>query len=232
MSLAINAAPFENAPIYNNENHKKIKGNGLSSKLQQYLSKSSNHKKTQRVLKEGFDFKMNKDKIKDIMNNIHDATFDDNDDNSSDNGNSFGDFIPPPQSSGIEKTRFNENNQTQNQNHNSSVNEGFEPLHNENDKLDLNDYHNYGDDKSNEEYYKRVLSGRGNDLGKNTNIHENGFVSNDTILKKLTYMIQLLEEQQDEKTNNVTEEVVLYSFIGVFIIFVVDSFAKFGKYVR
>jgi hypothetical protein len=45
-------------------------------------------------------------------------------------------------------------------------------------------------------------------------------------------MINLLEEQQDERTNNVTEEVVLYSFLGIFIIFIVDSFAKTGKYVR
>jgi hypothetical protein len=45
-------------------------------------------------------------------------------------------------------------------------------------------------------------------------------------------MINLLENQQDERTNNVTEEVVLYSFLGVFIIFVVDSFARVGKYVR
>ena len=45
-------------------------------------------------------------------------------------------------------------------------------------------------------------------------------------------MINLLEEQQDEKTNNVTEEVVLYSFLGIFIIFVVDSFARAGKYKR
>ena len=45
-------------------------------------------------------------------------------------------------------------------------------------------------------------------------------------------MINLLEEQQDEKTNNVTEEVVLYSFLGVFIIFIVDSFSRVGKYVR
>jgi hypothetical protein len=45
-------------------------------------------------------------------------------------------------------------------------------------------------------------------------------------------MISLLEDQQDERTNNVTEEVVLYSFLGIFIIFIVDSFAKVGKYVR
>ena len=52
------------------------------------------------------------------------------------------------------------------------------------------------------------------------------------LIEKLNYMINLLEEQQDQKTNSVTEEVVLYSFLGVFIIFVVDSFARVGKYVR
>ena len=45
-------------------------------------------------------------------------------------------------------------------------------------------------------------------------------------------MINLLEEQQDEKTENVTEELVLYLFLGVFVIFVVDSFARAGKYTR
>ena len=45
-------------------------------------------------------------------------------------------------------------------------------------------------------------------------------------------MIQLLEDQKDQKTNHVTEEIILYSFLGVFTIFVVDSFARAGKYVR
>jgi hypothetical protein len=52
------------------------------------------------------------------------------------------------------------------------------------------------------------------------------------LTEKLNYLIHLLEEQQDEKTQNVTEEVILYSFLGIFIIFVVDSFARVGKYVR
>jgi hypothetical protein len=52
------------------------------------------------------------------------------------------------------------------------------------------------------------------------------------LIEKINYMIHLLEEQQDEKTNNVTEEFVLYSLFGVFIIFVLDSFARSGKYVR
>ena len=55
---------------------------------------------------------------------------------------------------------------------------------------------------------------------------------NQVLIEKLNYMINLLEEQQDQKTGSVTEEVVLYSFLGVFIIFIVDSFTKVGKYTR
>jgi hypothetical protein len=56
--------------------------------------------------------------------------------------------------------------------------------------------------------------------------------SKDELMKKLNYMIHLLEETKDEKTQNVTEELVLYMFLGVFTIFVVDSFARAGKYTR
>lgn len=52
------------------------------------------------------------------------------------------------------------------------------------------------------------------------------------LVEKLNYMIHLLEEQHDEKVNNITEEIVLYSFLGVFVIFIVDSFVKVGKYIR
>ena len=75
-----------------------------------------------------------------------------------------------------------------------------------------------------------------NNQGNKTNKSGNAGVStgntNEDLLKKLNYMIHLLEEQKDEKTNNVTEEVILYVFLGIFIIFIVDSFSKSGKYVR
>ena len=45
-------------------------------------------------------------------------------------------------------------------------------------------------------------------------------------------MISLLEQQQDEKTEKTSEELILYIFLGVFIIFVLDSFSKVGKYIR
>ena len=57
-------------------------------------------------------------------------------------------------------------------------------------------------------------------------------VNKDDLLTKMNQIIYLLEEQQDESTGHVTEELILYSFLGIFIIFIVDSFARVGKYVR
>ena len=75
------------------------------------------------------------------------------------------------------------------------------------------------------DYYKQYVpyfnqSGSGQNMNKSQ------------ILEKLNYMIHLLEEQKDEKTGHVMEEVILYSFLGVFIIFIIDSFARVGKYTR
>jgi hypothetical protein len=83
-------------------------------------------------------------------------------------------------------------------------------------------------------YYKERAMGQGiNGQGINgQGINGLGNGQNDALLNKINYMINLLEDQQDERTNNVTEEVVLYSFLGIFIIFVVDSFARVGKYTR
>jgi len=56
--------------------------------------------------------------------------------------------------------------------------------------------------------------------------------NNKLLMEKLNYMIHLLEETHDEQTNNVLEEVILYSFLGIFIIFLIDNFIKVGRYVR
>jgi hypothetical protein len=52
------------------------------------------------------------------------------------------------------------------------------------------------------------------------------------VMQKLNYITHILEELQMEKTSNITEEFILYAFLGVFVIFIVDSFAKAGKYHR
>ena len=54
----------------------------------------------------------------------------------------------------------------------------------------------------------------------------------DKLMERINYMIHLLEAQQHEKTDTITEEFILYIFLGTFVIFVVDSFARTGTYKR
>ena len=71
--------------------------------------------------------------------------------------------------------------------------------------------------------------------GKMNFKHPAGVAANsgqDKLTEKINYMIHLLEQQQSEKTDNVMEEFVLYMFLGVFVIFTVDSFTRAGRYVR
>ena len=53
-----------------------------------------------------------------------------------------------------------------------------------------------------------------------------------TISNKLDKMLYILEEQRDIRTQSVSEDVILYSFLGIFVIFLVDSFSKIEKYNR
>jgi hypothetical protein len=64
------------------------------------------------------------------------------------------------------------------------------------------------------------------------NMGISGSKGDDKLMEKINYMIHILEEQQTEKTDNITEEFLLYTFLGIFVIFVVDSFARAGKYTR
>lgn len=49
---------------------------------------------------------------------------------------------------------------------------------------------------------------------------------------KLDFIIHLLELQQDERTGHVTEDMILYGVLGVFVIFTIDGFVKIGKHLR
>jgi hypothetical protein len=127
------------------------------------------------------------------------------------------------------------------------------------DEGDVHDFQkNYGDNQSVDEFYKKYVPNYANanatmnfgskpynnsmpspagasvgaGVGANGSQVPMKFFGNDSIVSKLNYMIHLLEEKQDERTNNVTEEVILYSFLGIFIIFIVDSFSRIGKYTR
>ena len=234
MSFAYSAALVDD-----NSNNINDSDNYLNKKRQ-----TTPHNKTQKnYYKENFDT----GKVNSVLEALHKNQKSDDDD---ENKSNLGNFNPPskPISSGVNKTIATENmmNMTnQNDIMFRTLGRAPQPNNQVNEDLDLNDYSNYGDSKTVEEYYKKVLPGynannnpTNNPTNKqyykmNYNNNTNATLpSQDVLLQKINYMITLLEDQQDEKTNNVTEEVVLYSFLGIFIIFIVDSFAKVGKYVR
>jgi hypothetical protein len=66
------------------------------------------------------------------------------------------------------------------------------------------------------------LAGGGNNSSGGGNTNMSG--TNAALIEKLNYIIHMLEEKKDEKTGHVIEELVLYCFLGIFIIFVVDTF--------
>ena len=90
------------------------------------------------------------------------------------------------------------------------------------------------------QYYNQFVSavnkGYGSGLGSDDSLINSssisGTIPRNELIEKLNYIIDLLEEQQDYKTNSILEDLILYTFLGIFIIFIVDSFSKSKKYVR
>jgi len=122
----------------------------------------------------------------------------------------LGDFNPPdmPESAGTERTRDREEDIV------------VEPntFHNTDAPVNVENFNTLPEPS--QEYYIPYYDSPNDNGNRNVIIH------------KLDYMIHLLEEQKEQKTDSATEEIILYSFLGIFIIFVLDSFARAGKYTR
>ena len=56
--------------------------------------------------------------------------------------------------------------------------------------------------------------------------------TNSEMLYKLNNIIELFEDQKEIKTGQKNEEIILYCFLGVFVIYIMDSFVSIGKYSR
>lgn len=234
MSLAMYAAPFDNEP---NSINNKESDNHIERK------KIANNKTQKRYPKE------NSERVNSVLQSIHNLP-------ENDDSNGLADFnpLPPPNSAGIER-RENQlpssNNLPYSEKLDNEEQEGYSfsnsDLHNKSEEVDLPN-----NSKVPNNYYQRFIPNYDN-MYKSANAKQythipisrttynqpyqqsNDFTGNsshDVLIQKLNYMINLLEEQKDERTGNVTEEVILYSFLGIFIIFIVDSFVRVGKYVR
>uniref|UniRef100_A0A6C0LIQ1 Uncharacterized protein n=1 Tax=viral metagenome TaxID=1070528 RepID=A0A6C0LIQ1_9ZZZZ len=147
--------------------------------------------------------KVNSKRVTNLLNKIHGSV--------EDEGNNLVDFAPPPHptSSGVQKTVEKEGfaskqvpEYTEVYNNDSGIYQMYQIP-----QTDNNNYHT-----GNEQISK---------LAPNDNIDE-----------KLNTILKLLNDQQDYKTENVVEEIILYSFFGIFIIYLVDSFKRVGKYTR
>lgn len=229
MSLAMFAAPFDN----NSNNVSNNSDNIIDKKRQQA------HNKTQKIYpKENFDTNKVNNVLEKIYNNLDNDNDDDDDTFKVSKNETFSNNSQKTKNT-VKTEESMINMTSQQDNMFKTLGRAPQPNYEGSDNLDLNNYNNYGDNKSAEEYYKRILPGYKNQVNSinkqyynNNNIQSSEYPTQDILIQKLNYMISLLEDQQDEKTNNVTEEVILYSFLGIFIIFIADTFVRVGKYVR
>lgn len=225
MSLAMFAASIDDNANITLPNNSDNSDNILNQKR---------HKRTQRKYPkiEGFDT----NKVSSVLKEIHNTTEDEDDDKI--------EFNPPPKPESMSAMKIAPSKESFITPLGRTVGKAPSPNYDGGDDLDLNDYSNYGDSKTVEEYYKSVLPGYSSQKKPQNNfvnrpyypVHNtetnSSYESQDVLMQKLNYVISLLEDQQDVKTNNVTEEVILYSFLGIFIIFMADTFVKAGKYTR
>lgn len=202
-SLAFNAAPFNNDSNTDKNTDIQSSINIASNNI------VSNNIERKRLMKnKTIKRKVN---VENMMKQINQYKSIDDDDNEISN------FNPPP------KPVLRSQNSSEIEQHTTpDVYSSTE----QNDDVDVENFQNLPSLVA-DDYYRQYVPyfDRINESG-------NGGVSKDDLVKKLDYMIHLLEEQQETKTNTVTEEVILYSFLGVFVIFVLDSFARASKYVR
>lgn len=235
--LAMSAAPIDT------ENTQNYAGENSINKKRQ------THNKTQKYRQQPDDF--NHQKVNSVLNSIHNSIPEDETDvgnynpkgsstsaKHSDNFKPLNPFEYPdkPISVGGERTKKQEG---------MTAMDNMVPQPTDDENLKMQELQSaFMNDAQVRDYYRKLVPNYShsnfNKSEHNKNYYSsasnnstyNNSDSNQVLIEKLNYMINLLEEQQEQKTGSVTEEVVLYSFLGVFIIFIVDSFARVGKYVR
>jgi hypothetical protein len=229
MSLAMSAAPYDD-----NENNNS--NSAINNK------RTTSHNRTQKKFPSQL---IDTDKINNVLQSLHNNSAEGSEDSSG-----LADFNPPspPISSGVQRTTDVKPSPIQPTSDTSPQTLGRPPAPAEEyntEKLDLNNFStNYGSKITNEEYYKKFVPNYPKQQLENerinkqyynqypTPVYGGGTPDNNVLIEKINYMIHLLEENQDERVGSVTEEVILYSFLGIFIIFMADSFSRIGKYKR
>ena len=215
MSLAMFAAPFDDEPssqVYMN-NESSIQKKKMTKTLKRYPPINGYGSKTEDTIQKKVDFH----KVNQVMRAMNNLPSNDDD---------MGDFNPPPppMSSGVQSTIMRENM--------ASINEQDMSMpHIPQQSTAMSSSENSG--ILNIPNYDNIYNNTPYNTPSSSSLSSSPMNNEQNVMMdKLNYMIHLLEEQQDERTGSVMEEVILYSFLGVFIIFIVDSFCHVGKYTR
>ena len=230
--IQLNPAPLdsENNNISESKLYKKINNKTLKNKKSVEFDESNiANTKNNEVLKNKIT------SLGNLMSKIHENN-DDDENNNNYQANLIDDSISSTltdslnnELSKIQKMRESGNNIPQN---NFFNNQNSQQNHNPQNSL-------YNLDNSNLLGSVNSLKGELSNVNDGYNLTYNSLNNNDVsnydnnkLLAKLDYIVHLLEEQHNEKTNYITEELILYLFLGIFILFVLDSFARASKYVR
>jgi hypothetical protein len=208
-SHLLNAAPFNNDE-QENKNIREENNKRLSSSLNKTIKNRNNT--------ENLDNK-NRERNRRIQKLLNDNnTFANND------TDSLEDFNPPSYPEIQEPKKILKENFTFNKNSELLDNEKEEKNDNPINKESFQQI----PQNNLQQYYEKYNSY----LNPVNNYNNNITVSNEELLKKLDNILFLLEEQRETRTNYITEELILYIFLGIFVIYLVDSFVKVGKYIR
>lgn len=221
------------------------------------LNRKKIHNRTQRLSH----FTSKPEKINKIVSNIHERYMDDDyelnaiDQNSNnmitgnnilEYDNNMFNFPPNPVSVGVLNTENTDNFQEAMTN--KQTNNSLDTKYNneiktyDDDAYDLQKIKNaHMNEQQVKRYYQKLTSNYGKPnpttppeyyTPKKIENMANLATLEDPIMNKLNHIINILEESQDEKSGNVQEEMILYSFLGVFVIFIVDGILRIKKYTR
>ena len=222
MSLALFAAEFNNE-----DNIKKQRKSNRSCSIKKMMNKKIMNNKLDKFTNKKQISGFNKtNKVQEALQAIH-STLDDDEDDENNYVSNLENFEPidAPISASTEKLSSNDIDSIVDKKEKERI-ESFENYFKVNDETSEEEQSSYAT-----QYYEQYLppthlNYKGYDENKNS------INTSSDLDKKINYLIELIEQQKGEKTDNVTEEILLYGLVGVFVIYVVDSFVNIGKYKR
>jgi hypothetical protein len=216
MNLALAAAPYN----INND-----KTDNINNNQESYISKK---KRTKSIKKQKTSYNEKIQQKNPIKNDkVQSAMFQIYNNMDSEDNEYLGDYDPipsNPESAGVNRTIEREEDDDSKENYANLNGED-----DNGDNIDNDESINSHSDISNmyaESYYNQFMP------QQPPTYQVPKRLDSDDINTKLAYLIELLEQEKKEKTDHMTEEIILYGFLGVFVIYVVDSFVRIGKYTR